>query len=446
MMDGTQGGLAPENGDGPINWIRMRVVLLCFLLNVLDGADVLVVSYAAPAISAQWNLSPETLGVLFSAGLVGMTAGAIFLAPLADRAGRKPTVLVALALIGLGMVASSYATGVEMLAAIRVIVGLGIGAMLATTTALAAEFAPDRYKAFAITFSTAGYPIGAVLAGVAAGQILPQSGWQTFFMLTGLVSLAMVPVCMAMLPESPGFLIARRPAGALEKVNKLHTAMQLAPLEQLPETGDAQGRASVGQVLARKHRTSALLVWLAFFASFATLYFLTSWIPKLAVDAGMSLDSAIYAGATFNFGAVVGVLTLGWLATIGDLSRVVAWFFVAAFLSMLIMGLGMLEGGVGTLLVMLFVVGAFVQGGFGGLYAVAARIYPAEIRTTGVGWSIGAGRLGAVAGPMVGGALIGAGASLSVSFAVFAVPMLVAAIALLFIVRHASAKQAGAEV
>lgn len=446
MADCNQGALAPDEGEGHITWIRLRVVLLCFLLNVLDGADVLVVSYAAPAISAQWNLSPETLGVLFSAGLVGMTAGALFLAPLADRAGRKPTVLLALALIGLGMVSSSYATSVEMLAAIRVIVGLGIGAMLATTTALAAEFAPERYKAFAITFSTAGYPIGAVLAGVAAGQILPQSGWQTFFVLTGFVSIVMIPLCMAALPESPSFLVARRPAGALAKLNRIRAAMQLGALEQMPEVESGRKRAGIGQVLAQEHRAAALLVWLAFFASFATLYFLTSWIPKLAVDAGLAMDSAIYAGASFNFGAVVGVLTLGWLATRIDLSRVVAWFFAGAFLSMLIMGVGMLDGGVGTLLVMLFVVGAFVQGGFGGLYAVAARIYPAEIRTTGVGWSIGAGRLGAVAGPMVGGALIGAGATLSVSFTVFAVPMIVAAIALLLIIRQARAKQARTEV
>jgi MFS family permease len=214
----------------------------------------------------------------------------------------------------------------------------------------------------------------------------------------------------------------------------------------LPAVDTGSRRVSVTQVLAKEHRRAALLVWLAFFASFATLYFLTSWIPKMAVDAGLTLETAIYAGASFNFGAVVGVLAVGWLATTGDLKRVVGWFFVLAFAAMLAMGFGMLDGGITTLLVMLFIIGAFVQGGFGGLYAVAASIYPAEIRTTGVGWSIGAGRLGAVVGPMLGGALIGAGASLSVSFAVFAVPMLIAAGAVLMIVRHAKASGAAKTV
>lgn len=420
---GTKTGSESEK----LGWLGARAILFCFLLNMLDGADVLVVSYAAPGLGAEWKISPQTLGLLFSAGLAGMTAGALFLAPLSDKLGRKTMVLFALAVIGLGMIASAFVPNIGALIAIRLFVGLGIGSMLATVTSLASEFAPPRYRSLAVTFATAGYPLGAVLAGVVAAYIIPAMGWRSLFLVAGIVSTIIFPLCLALMPESLSFLLARQPKGALASINKIHRGIGREPLSELPGKDESLPRAKVSELLGPKYRRTTLLIWSAFFATFSTLYFLTSWIPKIASDAGLPIESAIYAGASFNLGAMVGVILLGWLTVSASLTRVISWFFLGAFLAMLLMG--RIEGSISIVLLEFFIIGFFVQGGFGGLYAVAARNYPTTIRTTGVGWGLGAGRLGAVIGPFIGGQVIGAGASLTTSFLIFAIPLLFAAAA-----------------
>ena len=404
--------------------LQLRAALFCFLLFVVDGADVLVVSYAAPALAADWALSPDRLGIVFSAGLAGMTLGALVLAPQSDRYGRKTLILVALALVGLAMIASGFAGSINRLILLRFAAGLGIGSMLASITALGAEFAPPRHRAFLVTFATGGYPVGAILSGIAATYVIPAWGWRGLFVGAGVVSLILFPLALVLLPESLSFLAERRPRRALERINRMRAAMRLPALETLVAgTGEA-ARAGVSALLAPRRRTITVMIWGTFFFTFLTLYFLTSWIPKIAADAGLSPGQAIYAGAAFNFGALLGVILLGWLASRLSLSRTIAWFFAGAPLAML--AFAYFHEPLSLLFVELVVMGFFIQGGFGGLYAVAARAYPTAIRTTGVGWGLGAGRFGAIFGPLLGGLVLGAGATLQTTFLIFALPMIVA--------------------
>ena len=389
--------------------LQVRTVALCFVINMLDGADVLVVSFVAPLLTTDWQVSAAAFGVVFSAGLVGMTIGALALAPFADVIGRRPLILIATLVIAAGMLSSARAGSIAELVALRIFTGLGIGAMLASVTALASEFAPLRYRSFAITFVTAGYPAGATLAGLIGGWIIPQVGWAGMFTAIGLGSAVLFPVLLFLLPESTEFLAARGTRRAR--------------------------RPPIGHLLRGRSRAVTLLIWGAFFASFFTVYFLTSWIPRIAVDAGYPLATAIRGSSAFNVGALLGLLLLGWSASRIDLTRLIVAFFALSAGAMI--AFAFWHKPVTLFYAGMMLIGVLVQGGFGGLYAIAGQLYPPATRSTGVGWSIGTGRLGAVAGPAVGGLTLSSGLSLPASFAVFAIPMLVAAALTWLIARSA---------
>ncbi len=404
--------------------LQYVVIGLCFLLNMLDGMDVLVIAFAAPALAAEWSIAPQALGVVFAAGTFGMVTGAMLLAPVADRIGRRRLILASIALIGVGVTLTAAAATVDTLLLLRFASGVGIGALLASTATIASEFAPDRKRNFIVGFVLSGYTIGAFLSGLVAARIIPEHGWQAMFVVAGLLTLATLPLAWWLLPESPDFLARVRPQGALERINAILRRMSLPPLAGLPEVDDVESAASVAALLHPARRASTLLLWVAFFMAFGTLYFLLSWIPKLAAETGLPLDVAIYAGAVFNLGAFFGICLQGWLSLTLGLTRTIAGFMGLAALLMAIFGLVTEPW---LVLTLFGLIGFTVQGGFVGLYAVAARLYPAELRNTGIGWAIGLGRFGAVVGPLAGGLLISLGLGMAENFTVFAVPMVAAA-------------------
>jgi benzoate transport len=406
--------------------LQIHTLLLCFLLNMLDGADVLVVSFVAPVLTQEWGVSDAVFGIIFSSGLAGMTLGALLLAPFADLWGRRTLILIATAVIGSGMLASALTSSVTELAILRFWTGLGIGSMLASVASLASEFAPERYRSFAVATATAGYPAGATLAGLAGAWVIPEFGWEGMFVLMGLTSVLMIPIVLLALPESVQFLLARQPRNALSKANRYLLAQQRPALSELPPRTASSSAPPVGRLLRPEFRLATLLIWGAFFASFFTLYFLTSWIPRIAVEAGYPLATAINGSAVFNLGAFVGLIALGWLSARMELANLIVLFFVLSALAMLAFGIQHTPASI--YFAGMLVIGFLVQGGFGGLYAIAARLYPTEVKTTGVGWSIGIGRLGAVAGPAVGGIALSSGVGVFGSFVLFAAPMVVAAL------------------
>ncbi len=192
---------------GKITSTQITVFLVCIMMNMLDCMVVLVIAYAAPALAADWSTGPETLGTIFSAGLFGMTAGAIFLAPIADRIGRRRMVITCLIIMGSGILLTAFARSEGELIFLRFASGLGIGSMLATVATIAAEYAPNRNRNFIMSFVLSGYPIGAVLSGLAAASIIPEYGWRAMFIVAGFATLVTLPVVWGLLPESLDFLI-----------------------------------------------------------------------------------------------------------------------------------------------------------------------------------------------------------------------------------------------
>ncbi len=374
--------------------IQLLIILICFLCNMLDGMDVLIISYTAPAIAKAWSISPANLGIVFSSGLVGMTVGAIFLAPLADRFGRKPLMVLAALLMGSCIYLTSYATDINVLMIYRFISGLGIGTMMASTAAITAEYAPERTRDFWVSTVVAGYPVGAVLTGISSAKIIAESGWEHLFELAGIATFLIVPVLLFLLKESDEFKAKAKPEDA--KLSALFTS---------------------------EFKWSTWQLWSALFLSFTTLYFLMNWIPKLATNAGLSMELAIYSGTIFNLGAIVGIPVQGYFSSRFGLKKSIGTLLL---ITAVLLGIFGLFSGSNLILVVLFFLGFGVQGSFVGLYAVAARMYPTAFRSTGVGWAIGMGRLGGIIGPVLGGLLVGLGFGMGQSFIFFALPSFIA--------------------
>ena len=401
-------------------------IAICFLMSVLDGMDVLVVSYCAPAIAQDLNLGPKTLGVVFSAGLIGMAMGAIFLAPYADKFGRKKLILVSAFIMGLSVLLTAFSENIFQLVFMRVISGLGIGCMLATTATLTSENVLNNSKDFWVSFVISGYPVGAVFSGYIAAAVIPSYGWESMFILAGLVTLIAIPLSYFFLTESPQFYLKKQPLGALEKVNKIFVKMNFKTLDRLPEVElSLVNNSQFSQLFTSKYKISTLQLWASLFFAFGCLYFLISWIPKLATDAGLSIELAIYAGSIFNVGAFFGIILQGYFSSKIGLKKTISIFLLLTFLLM-----ASFKFFIGTdiLLPVYFLLGFSLQGGFVGLYAVAARLYPTEFKTTGVGWAIGMGRIGGILAPLIGGLFISMGLSLSANFFVFSIPALFASV------------------
>ncbi len=322
------------------------------------------------------------------------------------------------------MFVTGHVVALWQLVFLRLVTGLGVGGMLASLAAITAEFTPAKYRSLAVVSVTAGYPLGATLGGFVVAPLIPVYGWQIVFFAGSAATLAMVVVIYFLLPESLQFLATRRPANALEKINVVLRRLGRPRMDTLPviEPTQQRAKANVLSLLTPSRRVKTLVLWATFFFCFISLYFLMSWIPKLVVTSGLSESEGVYASVAFNAGGVLGILTLGWLSSRTGLSRLIGIFLSAAGVGMIVFALA---EGTGQLFLYLPLIGFMLQGGFTGLYAIAATIYPTEVRTTGVGWAIGLGRFGAVVGPFVGGVLIANEVSMENNFIIFALPLFI---------------------
>ncbi|MEJ5976459.1 MFS transporter [Novosphingobium sp. PS1R-30] len=384
--------------SAPVHWTRraLAIVALCFAINMADGVDVTILSFIAPRIQSDWGIAADVMGTLFSAGLLGMAIGGMFIAPLADRLGRRRIILAALLLMSIGMIASGFVTSVAQFFAMRVLVGAGIGTVLAAMAALAAEAAPDRHRNLAVGLVQAGYPFAAVFTGLIVAHLLPLYGWHVLLAAAGATTVLLFPIAWVLLTDA------------------------------VPMDGETGGhRSGVGGLFADEFRARTLALWGAVFFGLMVLYFIVSWIPKLSIEAGLSETDGIYAGALYNLGAFIGTVAMSVLAVRVPLGRLVPTMLVCAAAAMFWFGAVAMP--VGATMANAFLIGMLLQGGYNGVWPLAAGTYPARVRATGVGWAIGIGRSGAIVGPWLGGELMAAKVPLPVLFGAYCVPLLACA-------------------
>ena len=408
-----------------ISFFQYLIIFICFFLNIIDGMDVLVISYTAPVIASSWDISFKALGVVFSSGVLGMAIGALLLAPYADKIGRKKIILISTIIISIGILLTGISVNIYHLIFLRFLSGIGIGTMLASTVSLVSEYTPNRSRDFWVSFILAGYPIGAILAGYLSNYILKYYSWEVVYIIFGIISIFFIPIIYFFLLESVDFLLKNQPKNALSRVNLILKKLDFSKIDHLPNKVNLASKIPVNSLFQSKYIDSTIKLWMAFFLSFACLYFLISWIPKMVTELGLSLQLGIYSGTVFNIGAFFGIVTQGYFSSKFGLKKIISIFLIV---TCVIMTQIQHFFGSDWMLLIFGVLGFTIQGGFVGLYSVAARIYPTEFRTTGVGWGIGAGRLGAVLGPLVAGVLIGSGIGISMNFISFSIPALIAAL------------------
>ncbi|MFH5880522.1 MFS transporter [Arthrobacter sp. NA-172] len=415
-----------EIRNSPMSRFQVTAVAVCLVLIMIDGFDVLVMSFAAPALSAEWHVPPVQLGYLFSAGLFGMAIGSVFLTPLADRIGRRRLTLLCLAIISLGMILSIMTMDVGQLIACRVFTGLGIGGMIANLSVIVSEYSSDKRRGLAMGIYTAGYPIGGTVGGIVAGALIAGYGWRAAFTFGAAISVAMLIVSWLTLPESLEYLAEKRQASSLPHMNRILARMGRAPLTELPEAPPGRTTDSVfKEVFGRKMLAQTLLMWLGYAFLIAAFYFANTWIPKILASATGDNQIGVTAGVLVSTGGIVGSIGFGivstWvksrrLNTICLLLSAVAYLaFASSF------------GTIGVALGMAVLLGMLTNSGVAGYYTIVPPLYSAKARASGFGWMIGVGRLISIIAPIMVGYLIDAGMPPVTIFYLFAIPLVVSA-------------------
>ena len=356
-------------------------VALCFLVAIFEGVDLQAAGVVAPKIAPLFKLDPGQLGWFFSASTIGLVVGAMAGGRLADKIGRKKTLVVAIAIFGLFSVATAFSNGYESLVATRLLTGLGLGGALPNLIALTAENVGARRRNLAVSLMYAGMPFGGGLASLLVAFAPGDADWKAVFYAGGLAPLIAVPLLLWLLPESEQFGAA---------VVDARTRVVFALF--------GEGRA-----------VATLVLWVGFFCALLVLYLLLNWLPSLLVSRGLPKPEASLVQAAFNLIGVLGPVAVG--ASMDGPARRPA---IAAIFVALMVGLVVQAVAPATFVIALItgaLVGIATLGGQSALYAIAPSLYPTAVRGTGLGAAVAAGRLGSIAGPLLAGALIGRGHS-----------------------------------
>jgi len=406
---------------------QILVVTICLLIVLAEGYDLLLMAFAAGGVAKEWSLGGAETGLLLSSALVGMALGSAFIAPLADRIGRRLQTLGCLLLVVIAMALSAATMNYAQLGICRLITGLGIGGLVASLPVIAAEFSPQRRRSTMIALYTMGLPLGGVIGGIIAGALLANYSWRASFGVGAALTFVLFLVVLFLMPESIDYLLARRPKGALDSINKTLRKMNIAAVEALPTPEPrAENRVRNAVFKGRNGIRSALLGF-AFFVMMAAFYFATSWTPRLLEQSGLSAQQGISGGMLLNLGGAAAALAFSILAVFFKTRILTVIAFAGGAVAFVAMSLSL--GSFGLTLLVAVLVGAFTNGSATGLFALAPDCYPASVRATAVGWASAIGRVGAILAPILAGVLIDNGWTPSGLFLLFAVPLALGAIA-----------------
>ncbi|MDI3403210.1 MFS transporter [Streptomyces cavernicola] len=389
----------------PVSRFQVGVVAICLVMIMIDGFDILVMAFTASGVAREWSLNESQIGLLLSSGLVGMALGSALIAPQADRVGRRPLTIACLTFSGIGMALAAFAAGPVWLAGARLLTGLGIGGMVASLPVLVAEYSPSRRRGTAVTLCTMGFPLGGVLGGAVSTLLANEYGWRGPFVCGAIVTGLMTVVISLWLPESVDYLVARRPAGALGRVNSLLARMGHAPVAALPTANERPERGARADMVGGRNGAKTALVWLAFFVLMAAFYFATSWTPRLLEQSGLSAEQGMSGGGLLNVGGVIATIAFGLLALRVAVRPLTAASFGVIAVAFVTTGIALGHGPAATLAAAA-AVGLAIQAGISGMFAIVPDLYPATVRTTAMGLAVAAGRVGGILSPVLVGALL----------------------------------------
>ena len=401
--------------DRPVSRYQLLVAVMCGLIVFVDGFDAQAMGFVAPALTKAMGISRNVLGSVISSGLVGMMIGALVSGPLADRVGRKPVLIACALVFGVGSLLTATAQSVESLMAWRVVTGLGMGGAMPNAIALTSEYMPRRRRAGAVTTMICGFSLGAAVGGFVAASLIPRFGWPSVFIVGGIIPIAIALVSIVLLPESIRFLVIRGGADSRARASLSRIAggaIVEGPLspghDEHPSTGLGAGTAGnafiVSELFTSGRAVATTLIWVIYFMNLLNLYFLNSWLPTIISDAGISVETAIRLTSLFQIGGIAGAVLLGLL-----LDRTFSFWILAgcyAWAAAFVYAIGHAGASVPFLALTIVCAGVGIIGGQNASHALSSEFYPTRIRSTGVGWALGIGRIGSIVGPVVGGWLL----------------------------------------
>jgi benzoate transport len=414
---------------GAMSVRQWLAVLVTVGLNAMDGFDVLSISFASPGIAKDWGVDKATLGWVLSMELIGMGLGSVLLGGVADKIGRRPTILACVVAMSAGMFGASLAGGIPGLLAWRLLTGLGIGGMLASISAAAAESSNQRWRSLAVALMVIGYPLGGVTGGTIVQRLLGSGTWHDVFVFGGWVTAAFIPIVWLLLPESVAFLDRRRKPGALAAINRILTRFGHESMTALAPDTEESARRSVTDILKPGLIVTTVLITLGYFLHVTSFYFIIKWVPKLVVDLGFAPRAAAGVLTWANVGGAAGVVIFGLIATRVSLKALTIITLVGS--SAMVVWFGRGPPDLASLSTTVAIAGLFINAGIGGYYLLFVKVFPTHVRATGAGFAIGVGRMGAVLAPVIAGYLLQAGFGLQAVATLMAMGSLLSAAALL---------------
>jgi AAHS family 4-hydroxybenzoate transporter-like MFS transporter len=407
---------------------QIRVVALCAAIAFVDGIEGQLAGYIAPALRQDLALTAGQLTSFLVSGPLGLFFGGLFVAPLADRFGRRPILLACITLFGICSLLTAMANSLLMLDVFRFVTGLGVGGALANCISLTAEYSPVRRRSLMVAIMLLGFITGSAAVGLISAAIVPDFGWRSVLVAGGVLSLALVPFLYFALPESIRFLAGRD--GARDEVARLirriDPAITIDQGTRLVMGEDHEASVSVAALFRDGRTRATLLLWTIYFMSLLTLYLMSSWLTTHVRELGFAVNVAILVGTLFQVGGVFGTF-FGWMVDrLGAGLTIVSAYATGA---VAIVCVGLAGDNLAALVITVLVAGFGIIGGQSATNALAAISYPTQIRSTGVGWATGIGRIGSIIGPSLAGIIVGMSGSTESIFYLAVIPPLCACFA-----------------
>ncbi len=419
----------------PVSRFQMLTAVLCFLIVAFDGFDAAAVGFIAPAIRAEWHLTPAHLAPLFASGLAGLTAGALIFGPMADRFGRKNVLVACVFFFSLTSLVSAYAPSLDWLVALRFLTGLGLGGAMPNAITLTSEYCPAGKRSLIVTTMFCGFTIGSALGGLAAASLIEAFGWPSVLLIGGVMPLVLCPLLIWKLPESVRYLLikGKHPGQVAQILRKIAPTLTLRA-EHIRVSDVRRHGSPVANLFSKDLARGTLLLWITFFMGLLVIYLLSSWLPTLLRETGASLSTAALVTMMLQLGGTVGGIVLGWVMDRVNPHYVLA--FTYALAGVFVAAIGHLTAEPWSAAAAVFAAGFCVSGSQVGAYALSAGYYPTECRATGVSWANGIGRVGSIVGSLGGGAMLAMHLTMPALFLLVGIPAVISGAAMLGLGRH----------
>ncbi len=408
---------------------QIVVVVLTVLLNAMDGFDVLSIAFASPGIAAEWGIDRAELGIVLSMELIGMAFGSIFLGGVADKIGRRPTLLGCLIVMAAGMLGATSASSPVILSAWRVFTGLGIGGMLSATNAVVGEFTSKKARALCISIMVIGYPLGAGFGGLYASSLIGPYGWRSVFYLGATATGLLLPLLYFTVPESVHWLTRKQPEGALGLVNNSLSKLGLPTVTSLPVITADDKKKSIGDIFSPALIATTVTVTAVYFLHILTFYFLVKWTPQILTMMKFSPAGAGTVLALANLGGAAGGAVFGVLTARFGLKPLTVTILLLNAVAVATFGRSPAD--LTTLTWLAIIVGFCGNAAISGLYSIVAYAFPTHVKATGTGFVVGVGRGGAVLSPILAGYLLEAEMGLPTVALIMGIGSLLAAFVLM---------------